>query len=319
MLLKYLIRFLLVIIILILLYLIIDLFREILIRGYILGIWSKVQDKYEERQRKRKTVLLLEGEHENKSVLERVDILIERAQLKRFFPFLTSEILIVVTLIVAFLISFLVYKFFQLMIFAIPVFFLVIMFTILLLQSMCKITYDKIDEQVLIYINILENLAASNGDIVTIMEKSIPYLKEPLKTFTTQFVFECKKGIELDEAFKNFQNKIESKRLKQLLINLQVSSKFKANYKDILSKSRVIMKNYFSEKERRKKEVREGRIAIISILILEGFLVKLVSGFIPNLFFELKNNLIGNIILEYNFFVIMFAIYKFITLGKMNN
>lgn len=315
---KYSIRFLLIIVILILGYLAIDLVREIFRRGYILGLWNKVQDKYEERQRKRKSILLLEGENESKTILEKADILIDRSGIKKIVPFITSEILIFFSVSIAFFAAMLVYKIFGLLVFAVPIFFIVILLIILSLQTVSKVTYDKIDSQVLLYINILENLAASNGDIVSIMEKAIVYIQEPLKEYTRQFVFECKKGVALDVAFKNFQDKIESKRLKQLLINLAVSSKYEANYKEILNKSRIIMKNYFVEKERRKKEVREGRIAIVSVLIIGGFLFKLVGGFTDNIFYELKTTTIGNLILGYNIFVVIFGIYKFITLDKLN-
>ncbi len=299
-------------------YMMFDIVREIHRRGYIKSLWSNVQDKYDDRRKNREVILLLEGEKENKTFLEKIDSLIENARIKILLPFMTSEILIGITLCIALISAFIAQKVFGLVVFSIPVFFTVIMFVVLALRSLSKVTYDKIDDQVLLYINTLENLAASNSDIVQIMEKALPYINEPLKEFSRQFIFECKKGIPIDLAFRNFEGKIESQRFKQLLKNLAVCSKYEANYREILNKSRVIMKNYFVEKERRKKEVREGRLAIISVVIVGLLLFKLVGGFTDNLFYLLKTTLVGNMILGYNICVVLYAIYKFITLDRIN-
>lgn len=311
-------RVLLSILILTLLYSLFDVFREIHRQGYIQGFLGSITDKYIHRKKNREISMLLEGEKEEKSFLERVDLLIERASLKVWLPFITSEILIVFTIFVAFTCAFIFQRISGVVVFSIAVFFSVIFLVFVLLKQLAKHTYDKIDDQVLIYINILENLASSNSDIVEIMEKSLPYIKEPLKSYSAQFIFECKKGLPIYKAFKNFENKIESKRFRQLLKNLEVCSKYEANYKEILTKSRVIMKNYFTEKERRKKEIREGRIAIGTVLILGVFLINLVSSFNDNLHDQLKHTFIGNIIIGYNLFVIMLALYKLITLDKIN-
>ncbi|MBB6716649.1 hypothetical protein [Clostridium gasigenes] len=307
-----------IIVIFILLYTIFDLLREIYRRNYIQLALGNLKGKYEDRQKLREVAILLEGEKEEKSFLEKVDKLIESSRIRKWMTFITSEILIFITLFFAFVCAFFVQKAFGIIIFSIPVFFAVIIFVVLALKSLSKITYDKIDDQVLLYINILENLSAANSDIVEIMQKSLPYLKEPLGEYTMQFVFECKKGLPIDMAFKNFENKIESLRFKQLLKNLAVCSKYQANYREILNKSRIIMKYYFVEKERRKKEVRKSRGAIVTVVIVGLLLFKLVSGFTENYFELLKSTLTGNLILGYNIFVLLYAIYKFITIDKIN-
>ena len=314
----YVIRVLIVIVVLILLYFMFDIVREINRRGYISGIWGNVQGQYEKRKKKRDIILLLEGEKEEKKLIEKIDYLIESSRINKSIPFLTSEVLIGGSLFIASICGIIVQAITGLIVFSLPAAILTIMIIILILKGLSKKTYDKIDDQVLTYINTLENLAASNSDIVEIIEKSLEYTKDPLKSYNEEFVFQCKKGVPLTTAFKNYQDNIESRRLKQVLKNLEVCSKYEANYREILNKSRVIMKNYFLEKERRKKEVREGRLAIASVIVIGIILFKLVGSFNEDLFFYLKNTLAGNIILGYNIFVFLFGIYKFITIDKIN-
>lgn len=313
-----LVRILFLILVLILLYTLFDVFREIKLRGYIGNIFGKFSSKYEERRKNRDVYILLEGETEDITFLEKIDLLIERSGLRSYIPFVTGEILIVFSIISALIISILFQKISGQILFSIAIFFIIIFFIYLSLRQLSKITYDKIDDQLLVYINTLENLTSTNSDIIEIMEKALPYMREPLKTFSRQFTFECKKGVTKEEAFKNFENKIESKRFKQLIKNMEICSKYEANYKEILNKSRVIMKNYFSEKERRKKEVRQGRIAIITVIIIGIILFKIVLQIDDGLALQLKNTFIGNIIMGYNLFVVLFAMFKFITLDKIN-
>lgn len=299
-------------------YILFDIFKEIKLKGYIGNIFGKISSKYEERRKDREVYILLEGEKENVSFWEEIDLLIERSGIKAYVPFITSEILCIITILAALIVSAICQKIFGLIVFSIPIFFMFIFLVYLALKQLAKITYNKIDDQVLIYINTLENLTAANSDIVEIIDKALPFMKEPLKSFSRQFVFECRKGILVEQAFKNFENKIESKRFKQLIKNLEICSKYEANYKEILRKSRVIMKNYFTEKERRKKEVRQGRIAIVSTIFIGIVLFKMVIGINDNLILELKNTYSGNLIIGYNLFVVLFATLKFITLDNIN-
>ncbi|QLY81490.1 type II secretion system F family protein [Clostridium intestinale] len=311
-------RILLVVLVLTLLYSLFDIFKEIYRRGYLQNIFGDIKDKYVQRQKTREINFLLEGEKEDLSFIEKIDLLLDRSGLHAYMTFLTSEILIVFTIVVAFTIAFIFQKISGLLVFSLAVFFAVIFIVYLALNQLAKITYDRIDDQVLIYINILENLSSSNSDIVEIMGKALPYMREPLKNYSSQFVYECKRGVPIVKAFKNFENKIESYRFKQLLKNLEVCSKYEANYKEILSKSRIIMKNYFVEKEKRRKEVRNGRLAIIMTMGMGVVLFKLVLGFNENMYEQLKSTFLGNVILGYNLFVLMFGVFKFITLDKLN-
>lgn len=311
-------RILVAILIAIVLYNLFDIFREIKRQDYLGNALGELNGKYKDRKKRREVLQLIEGEKEEKTLIEKIDLLIEHSCIRIYFPFLTSEVFIVSTTAIALIVSILFYKITHIAVVSIPVFFMIILLIYIGLNLLARRTYDKIDDQVLVYINILENLTSSNSDIVEIMEKALPYINEPLKKYTYQFVFECRKGVPVAKAFKNFENKVESLRFKQLLKNLAVCSKYEANYIEILSKSRVIMKNYFLEKARRKKEIRESRITIITTVVIGLFAIKEVIGFCPSLKDQLINSALGNMLVAYNAFVIMLAIYKFITLDKLN-
>lgn len=311
-------RILLSILILMLLYDLFDIFREIKEKGYFKEIIGDFNESYLLRKQKRESAKILEGENEKKTFIEKIDLLVERSGIRAYSNKITTEIIIIGTIIMAFISSVVFYAVVKLFIFVIPIFLGVIFLVYLILGELARRTYDKIDDQLLMYINTLENFSFTSSDIVEIMEKSLPYIKEPLKNYSKQFVFQCKKGLSIVQAFKNFEDKVESLRFKQLIKNLAICSKYQANYREILGKSRVIIKNYYTEKTRRQKEIKEGRIAIVVTMAVGALIISQVVNVCPNFKDQMLHSFLGNILVGYNIFVVMFAIFKFITLDKIN-
>lgn len=285
-----------------------------------LGVFFKsLNEKYEQRQIEKEAKELYEGSVEKKKFIDKVDNLIERSGIRKTFRNLTGEILISMTLILALSVTIMTNVIFEFWLYNIAAFILTIVAVFFMLKIMAKRTFNGIDKQILTYVNTLKNLSVSNSDIVDIFEKSIAYSREPLRQYVLQFVFEAKKGVPLDKAFKNFEKNIENNRFKQLLRNLYVASKHEANYKEVLSASRNIFKHYLSEKKRRESTVRQGRIGILIISLMGVVVFKMSGAFVNGSMIEkLKYTFVGNILLGYFLAVFIYTIYTFITLDKLN-
>lgn len=291
---------------------------EIREKKYINKIFDDVNKIYSERQKIREAKFLYEGSTNDKKSIDKIDELVERSRIKTIIPYITSELLIAGTLVLALVSAFLLNKFYGFWLYTLAAFTVVIFIVIFTLKYFEKKTFNKIDKQLLVYINILKNLCSSNNDIVVIIEKSIPYVEEPIKEYLEQFVFECRKGISVNKAFRTLEDKIENKRFKQLIKNLAICSKHEANYEKIIKKSKVILKHYFEEKERRKKAVNSGRSVIVITLFMGLFTFNILQSFSGNLLDSLKTTLVGNMLLGYFLIVLIYATYKFITLDKLN-
>ncbi|UZQ48827.1 type II secretion system F family protein [Clostridium kluyveri] len=299
-------------------YLFISIFIEIREKKYLNKILDDVSKVYNERQKVREAKFLYEGSTSDKKFIDKIDELVERSRIKTIIPFITSELLIAGTLVLAFVSAFLFNKYFGFWLYTVAVFASVIFIVVFTLKYMEKRTFNKIDKQLLVYINTLKNLCSSNNDIVVIIEKSIDYVEEPIKEYLEQFVFECRKGIPVYKAFRNLEDKVENKRFKQLIKNLAICSKHEANYEKIIKKSKVILKHYFEEKERRTKAVNSGRSIIVITLFMGLFTLNILQSFSGNLLDTLKTTLVGNVLLGYFLIVLIYATYKFITLDNLN-
>ena len=299
-------------------YFLIKLLMDLKKRDFISNFFDSFSKKYEIRRIQEEAKFLYEGATKDKKLIEKLDGLLQKSRIRSVFRFLTSEILIMATIALATVVSIIIYLFSNSMILSIAAFIFIGFAVILIFKSMANISFNKIDKQQLSYTNILKNLSVSNNDIVSIFEKSIPYADEPIKGYVEQFVFECKKGISLEKAFKNLEDKIENGRFKQLLKNLLIASKHDGNYGKVLNESRIIFKHYYAEKERRKKEVNSGRLGITLIVVIGIVVFKLLESFTGNIFVMLNQTSVGNVLLVYFLIVFIYAIYKFVNLDRLN-
>ncbi len=299
-------------------YFFVSIIIEVREKKYLNKILDDVNKIYNERQKQREAKFLYEGATNDKKFIDKIDELVERARIKTIFPSITSEILIASTLVLALVSAFLLNKYYGFWLYTVATFAFVIFIVVLILKYLEKRTFNKVDKQLLVYINTLKNLCSSNNDIVVIIEKSIPYVEEPIREYLEQFVFECRKGIPVYKAFRNLEDKVENKRFKQLIKNLAICSKHEANYEKIIKKSKVILKHYFEEKERRKKAINSGRSVIVITFAIGLFTFNILESFSGNLLDTLKTTLVGNVLLGYFLIVLIYATYKFITLDKLN-
>ncbi|WP_026884265.1 type II secretion system F family protein [Clostridium akagii] len=299
-------------------YFLITFFKDIKNKGFVEIFFNKFSEREEDRELQEAARILYEGEVEKRTYIEKLDILIKRSQIKAIFPFITSEILTLTAICLGLLVALITNLALHLWIINITVFFSVIFVIFVILKFLSKLSFDKIDGLQLNYINLLENLSSSNNSIVVIFDKSIPYAGEPLKSYAQQFVYECKAGISVVESFKNFEDKVENIRFKQLLRNLAMASMHDASYEKLFKKSRKIFKNYYVQKEKRRKSVISGAI-ILALTIVAGVIsFSATSTFTGNIFVKFITTPQGNIMLGYFILIFIYTIYKSIALGKLN-
>jgi len=278
-----------------------------------------VEKVYKDRIRNKEMLWLYEGAQNKETFIDKIDSIIETSTIRLLVPFLTSEVFLFVSLCFAILctvlFNILVSRF---IIFNLIAFIAAIFTPYLILKQAAGIIYNKIDNQILGWLNTISNLCMSNDDIVTIIEKANFYTKPPLSKYTETFVFEARQGLTLGESFRNFEDKVENRRLKQFIKNLSVCCKHDADYKKVVDKSRTILKKYFQEKEKRQKDIKEGKKDIAITIGMGIGLFMLVLSFQDDFIYNLVSTVPGNVILGFNIAVLMFSAYKVLTLGSIN-
>lgn len=275
-----------------------------------------LNEKYEKRLIKLKYRQYYAPKARKKGIVESYDILIGKSNLRKYIPFLSGEIMIIASVIVA------IFAFIWSMSYLHNIFSSLVIsgFAVLVIKLILKIIANynasKTDDQLLSYIDILENFCSVEDNIVFAIERAIPFTKEPLQSFSEAFIYEVKHGIPLITALENFKSKIENKKFKNLLKNIQLCAKNSGSYIKTLRKSKKIIQKYTEERGRRKKDVRDARKSILSMIFISLVIIYGLIGINPNLPDMLKSDLTGQLIVTFNIFIYLFGVYKSITLEK---
>lgn len=278
-------------------------------------IYIKADERYSKRKEEKERTYLNEGNTENTSKIYQFDLMIERSGLRKKFPRLTTETYLGITSllsIIVLLIGNLLGGFLIGAVFVI----VTIMVSYAIVYILSGRTYKKIDDEIISFVNLLENYATSDSDIVKIMGDVYPYLNEPLRDYIEEFYTEATTTGNQERAFMNLENKIENRRLKSVFRNLEICSRNDANYDVIIKDERRSLRAYSKSKEKVNQLTRSGRSDIIFLLLMGSVLISMFASFVPNLSYNLLNTGVGNIILLYCILVIGNCVISFITLDK---
>ncbi|WP_242874875.1 MULTISPECIES: hypothetical protein [Clostridium] len=286
-------------------------------RGKIEEILCYFDDKYRKRFFNRRLNSIYKEKTKSK-VLDKLDEIMYLSGIRNHFKCMTSEIFVFFILIVSLILSFVVFKIYKSFIFSLIAFFSVQIISYAVLKEMMRINFDRIDNSIMFFISSLKNNAAIKNNIIFMMEESTSRLKEPLKTYNMDFIRDVKMGIPMKKAFDNYINKIENIRLKNILKNLYICSLNNANYSKLLDKTRIVIKNYYEGKEKRRRKVIGAQISIAVIIFVAGIILNALSGITNNFYALLMKTTVGQIIVAYMVCVLVFAAYECITLKKFN-
>lgn len=271
----------------------------------------KKRSELEEKRRK------LEGNISKVKFLNSFDEMLNRSGLKEKYQLLNSEMYISITLILA-LISYLLSKFiynfigFNLII-AIAVCFI----SYLIVYYRSGIAFQNIDNEVMSFINNIENFSTTSKDIVSIFEEVIPFTGNPLTKYLQEFVNTAKSSGDTRSAFAKLESRLENDGLVTLLKNLEMASRNNANYTEIIKESRKVFKKYFKAKSKRKIIISNGRGNILLITLIGLVMVYAVDSFIDGaLLHVLSYTPFGNVLLGIGILIVISALWIFIAMDR---
>ena len=127
--------------------------------------------------------------------------------------------------------------------------------------------YNRIEEELLPFLNSIDAYAGATDDLISIFEKSVPVLNGPLKAAVYSAVLQSKQTGNCSEVLRNLENNIEHPFFKKLVRNLEMSSRHSANYKDIITECRFQLDEATSNAKKLEKIYKDGKLDIILVII----------------------------------------------------
>lgn len=285
---------------------------EKLIKIHFNRLIKRTLEESEKRKLEREKEIELQGTANEDDLLTKLDIIIEHCGIKRFIPALNANLLVIFSLVVfgvTFLIS--AYVTFSL-IRALSIGIIAVAFIALIILIMSLINFSRTEQEIITFINLLQNYSRLSSDIASIMAQISPYLNEPLRTATEECHLDCVRTGNIEQSLETLAKKIHHKKLSTIIQNIAICSKYEANYETIINDSRSIIQEFLSGRQQRKIMIRNAIIEISMILGIGAFLIFMLNSSMEvNIINALLTTQVGNVILVYLIIVLIAIVFTF--------
>ncbi len=168
------------------------------------------------------------------------------------------------------------------------------------------------------FLNLLGNYSTANSEIFSIFEQIAPQVSDPLRTCLYEAIYEVQ-DINRDKvvAIKNLSNKIEDKKFKEIMKNIEIALGNAGSYGDIVATNRHSLIEYLHGKKLRSGIAKENLISFGAVLVaFIGVLTMLGQILEINILATMLSSISGVIVLGIAFIVSIYFIVSAISAGK---
>ena len=271
--------------------------------------------QYTESETERRAELIreqerVEGELDRSKFdfLTKLDGLISQSNIKKYIPFLTAETYIIGLIVVSCVIL-LAFQQFSQIIFGFYIDIILVFGSFVIMLAMRNINYNRIESDIIDFMNLMENYSKTSSDIIDIFGKIYPFLTEPLRSMTQRCYVNGIKPGNVSQALSEFERGIYHKKFREIIHDLAVCSRYDTNYADIIEDSRKMLQEYLAGKEQKKAMLTAARIEYLTIAAVAALLFWMMGSFVGvDLRMMLLNSAVGNIIILYFVAAILIAV-----------
>lgn len=279
--------------------------------------YERLRVRYERRLKEERRRQIEEGNMVRKPFLYKIDRMVEYSGLKRYFPSAGAEIVIsayVAVLAVVYVLCTLISGGYVVGFVADAVLCAGVYGLYYIINGSY---YKKLEENIMTFLNLIENFSKTEDDIVQIFKKTIPYIGEPVRHILTEFCSEAETGGDVNRAFDNMNSKIGHRKCRELIHNIRVCSRYESNYDMLVRDCRASMMDFLEIKAERKAIINNGRAEIIILLLSAALIIYLFANIVSGGFVELMlGSMAGKAIIAYCAVVVIISILMLMTYDR---
>lgn len=279
-------------------------------------LYQKTKERETDRKEKERKLSYEDGVQSKMPILNKIDLLIVYSNIRRKLQFLNAELFLLCSIFTCFLCSLYTWIITNSEFISLSVGILVLCSIYLILYILSGINYKRTEDSLLPFANLLDNYSRTNDDIVYILRQVGPHMKEPLRTAIEECYDDCVR-IGISKALNKLQLKIEHEKFKDIIRNIEISSRYEANYREVISGNRELLREYLSAREKRKAILDNGRREILILILVFLFMVYSLHNLLTiDLFRLLKTTYIGYGILIYCMVILLLCTICSLSVGK---
>lgn len=136
----------------------------------------------------------------------------------------------------------------------------------------------SVDRNLLKFLDFLGNYSITAGEVTGVFNQISRYLEEPLKSALDECYMEARTTGDVGLALLTMAEKIEHPKFKELVLNIEISARYCADFKTLVTASRRSVREYLRMGEERKGMLREAVINMILLLMMSVVILVAVEG-----------------------------------------
>lgn len=274
------------------------------------SVYEKAKEQEEERQSEQNRLLLIEGRQEKTNLLYKLDLLVLQSNIRKTIPFASTEILLVLTIVLSATGFAVAASITGTWIFGMLGFIGISFLCYMALYFMARNNYRKTEESLMTFINLLENYSSMEDELIAIFSRIQTFLTEPVRSAVEQCCMEAEMTGDKGKAIRNLEKRIEHEKFKELIRNLEICSRYEANYGEVIKDSRSLLREYLAAAKERKAILNNARIEIAMIIGCCGVVFWMMNDFTQTgILAVLLGNTAGNMILVYCILMVLYAVW----------
>ena len=135
-----------------------------------------------------------------------------------------------------------------------------------------------VGENLMKLLDFLGNYSVTSGDVISVFGQVGKYVEEPLQSALEQCCVEAQTTGDVGLALLSMADKIEHPQFKELVRNIEVSSRYSADFSVLVAFSRRSVREYLKNCRERKNLLREAAINMVLLLGMSVFAMVTVNG-----------------------------------------
>lgn len=218
------------------------------------------------------------GSIENKSIFYKLDRMILTSGIKQYMPRLSGEKFLLTLILASALGLGIATSVTKNLFVGIFVGMLVAVSMYVFILALSSKTYNAIEDLTPIFVSLLSNHAKGSSDIVTIMQRTLPNLDDPIKGLVSQFLLDAEKTGNVDVAFDYMKESVENRSLATIIMNLKNCMHYQANYEEVLGQMMNQIAASLSAREERKNILFSMKLTLVVISIASVVIVEIIGA-----------------------------------------
>lgn len=155
-----------------------------------------------------------------------------------------------------------------------------------------------VNENLMKFLDFLGNYGVMAGDVISVFEQIGKFMDEPIRSALEECCVEAQTTGDVGMALLSMADKIEHPQFQELLRNIEVSSRYSADFVTLVNFSRRSMREYLRSNRERKSLLREASINMLLLLGMSAFALVTVNGLLDaDVWAMLVETIVGRIAL----------------------